>query len=234
MDKKDIIYLDNHLLVLNKKGGLLVQGDRSGDSTLLEEAKNYLKVEFKKPGNVFLGPVHRIDRPVSGVVLFARTSKAASRLSEQFRNGTPEKRYLAIVKGKTPDEGRWEDMLARKGATSYITDDGSGKSSSLSFRRLFYGEGCSLVEIKLETGRHHQIRVQFASRGFPILGDFRYGNKESFGNKTIALHAYSLTISHPILNNSMEFKAAPGKEWEQLDGFFRWKDSFLQEKPGSP
>ena len=205
MDESDIIFIDNHLLVISKLAGRLIQQDITGDPSLLDDAKLYLKKQFGKPGNVYLGLVHRIDRPASGVVLFARTSKAASRLSEQFRSGLPNKIYLAIAEGEVPDEGRWVDYISREGVTSHLAREGEGKESSLSFRRLKYNNGFSLVEVVLETGRHHQIRLQFSSRGYPLLGDFRYGSKIKFGDRAIALHAQSLTVIHPTLKEELVF-----------------------------
>jgi len=213
MNETAIIFIDNHLLVINKPAGRLVQKDSTGDPSLLEDAKKYLKEKFARPGNVYLGLVHRIDRPVSGVVLFARTSKAASRLSEQFRSGLPHKIYLAIAEGEVPEEGSWTDYISREGVTSRLTQKGEGKEARLSFRRLKYNNGLSLVEIYLETGRHHQIRLQFSSRGYPLLGDFRYGSKIKFGNKAIALHARSLTVIHPTLKEETEFTAEPESFW---------------------
>lgn len=213
MNETDIIFIDNHLLVINKPAGILVQKDSTGDTSLLEEAKHYIKETFGKPGNVYLGLVHRIDRPVSGVVVFARTSKAASRLSQQFRSGTPEKVYHAIAEGEVPEEGNWTDYISREGATSRIAKKGEGKEARLSFRRLKYNNGRSLVEVRLETGRHHQIRLQFASRGYPLLGDFRYGSKIKFGDKAVALHSSSLTVSHPTLNKEMQFTSPHESFW---------------------
>ena len=216
MNESNILFIDNHLLAINKPAGKLTQQDITGDISLLEDAKHYLKERFGKPGNVYLGLVHRIDRPVSGLVLFARTSKAASRLSEQFRLGTPHKIYLAIAEGEVPDEGKWLDYISREGVTSHLAKKGEGKESRLSFRRLKYKNGLSLVEVRLETGRHHQIRLQFSSRGYPLLGDFRYGSKIKFGNKAIALHAQSLTVIHPTLKEEIKFTAEAESFWSDF------------------
>ncbi|MBE9536204.1 MAG: RluA family pseudouridine synthase [Proteobacteria bacterium] len=213
MNESDIIFIDNHLLAINKSAGRLVQKDATGDPSLLEDAKHHLKEIFGKPGNVYLGLIHRIDRPVSGLILFARTSKAASRLSEQFRSGTPHKIYLAIAEGELPDKGRWLDYISRDGVTSRLAQKGEGKEARLSFRRLKYNNGLSLVEIELETGRHHQIRLQFSSRGYPLLGDFRYGSKIKFGDRAVALHAHSLTLTHPTLNEKIKFTSEPESFW---------------------
>ena len=213
-EKLDVIYCDNHILVINKPAGMLIQGDKTGDPSLFEYAKSYIKDKYNKPGNVYLGLVHRLDRPVSGVVIFARTSKAASRLSNQFKERTTEKIYTAIVEGKVPTEGDFEDSIARRGVTSYIAKDGEGSHADLHFSRLSYKDGFSLVRIRLGTGRHHQIRVQFASRGYPILGDFRYGSSLKFGNRAIALHSSSLTIIHPTTKEEMTFTSKPEKSWQ--------------------
>ena len=208
-----IIYQDNHLLVVNKPAGQLVQGDQTGRTTLLEEAKAWLKDQYAKPGNVFLGLVHRLDRTASGVVVLARTSKAAARLSEEIRNHRPRKTYWALVAGEVPLTGRVVDRLERREYTSHIVAAPGGKEASLGSKRLCYAEGVSLVEIHLETGRHHQIRVQFAHRGFPILGDRRYGSLRPFAKDAIALHARQMVIRHPTQGKEMSFVAKPGENW---------------------
>ena len=209
----NVIYEDNHLLVVNKPAGQLVQGDQTGRSTLLEEAKAWLKEKYHKPGNVFLGLVHRLDRPASGVVVLARTSKAASRLSEEIRSRRPRKSYWAQVAGEVPPKGRWTDHLQRDEFTSRVVTAPAGKESRLSYTKLRFAQGVSLVEIALETGRHHQIRVQFAHRGFPILGDRRYGSLQAFGDNAIALHAREMVIRHPTLGEEMAFVAEPDEDW---------------------
>lgn len=209
----DILYEDNHLLVVNKPAGQLVQGDQTGRPTLLEEAKAWLKEKYNKPGNVFLGLVHRLDRPASGVVVLARTSKAASRLSEEIRSRRPRKTYWAKVAGEIPPHGYFVDQLERDEFNSRVVIAPAGKEARLSYKRLNYENGISLVEITLETGRHHQIRVQFSHRGFPILGDRRYGSKQAFGANAIALHAREMVIRHPIQDEEMSFTADPSGEW---------------------
>lgn len=208
---ENIIYEDNHLLVVNKPAGILVQGDITGDESLLEIAKKYIKEKYNKPGNIFLGLVHRLDRPTSGVIVFARTSKAASRLSKQFREKTIEKYYVALVQGKIPKSGILKDKISRNGATSKIGY--TGKQAELKYKLLKYKNNISKVEIKLITGRHHQIRVQFAERGNPILGDFRYGSKIKFGNKALALHAFSISLIHPTKKEKMIFDFKPDDYW---------------------
>jgi RluA family pseudouridine synthase len=213
-----ILYEDNHLLVVNKPAGQLVQGDQTGRGTLLEEAKAWLKDKYDKPGNVFLGLVHRLDRTASGVVVLARTSKAAARLSEEIRNHRPRKIYWALVAGEVPLAGRFIDRLERHEYTSQVVDAPGGKEASLGYNRIYCAEGVSLVEITLETGRHHQIRVQFAHRGFPILGDRRYGSLQPFAADAIALHARAMVIRHPTRGEEMSFVAEPGDDWPDRRG----------------
>ncbi len=207
----EVIYMDNHLLVVRKPAGMLVQGDRTGNISLLDYGKAYVKAAFNKPGDAFLGLVHRLDRPTSGVVVFARTSKAAARLSEQFRTQRVGKIYWALVEGKTPREGRMADRLLRAGPSSKISDN--GREAVLGFRRLRFEQGISWVEIRPKTGRHHQIRVQFAHRGHPVLGDLRYGARIGFPEKSLALHARALTLSHPTRREEMTFEAALEAFW---------------------
>ena len=211
----DILYIDNHLLVVNKPAGVLVQGDDTGDECLLDIGKSYIKKEFNKPGNVFLGLIHRLDRPVSGVIVMGRTSKAASRLSDQFRRRATRKVYWALVEGKTPEQGTLINEMDRKEATSFIARKGQGKLAELSYRRLKFlkKSNCSLVEVELKTGRHHQIRLQFSHIGHSLLGDFRYGSKIKFPNRTIALHARQLFIEHPTKKEPMEFTVEPPASW---------------------
>jgi len=213
-----ILFEDNHLLVVNKPAGQLVQGDQTGRATLLEETKVWLKEKYDKPGNVFLGLVHRLDRTASGVVVLARTSKAAARLSEEIRNHRPRKIYWALVAGEVPLSGGFVDRLERNEYTSQIVDAPGGKEARLSYNRLCYAESISFVEITLETGRHHQIRVQFAHRGFPILGDRRYGSQQLFAADAIALHAREMVIRHPTRGEEMSFVAEPNEDWPSRQG----------------
>lgn len=209
-----ILYQDNHLLVVDKPAGILMQGDQTGDITLLEIARNYIKEKYQKPGEVFLGLVHRIDRPASGVVVFARTSKAAARLTAQFQTKQVTKIYRVLAEGRIPDSGTWTDDILRDGVTSRIVKSGKGQPAELRFRRLNYENGYSLAEVEIITGRHHQIRVQFAHRGFPVFGDLRYGSKTKFNDGTaIALHSYSLSFNHPTKNERMTFTSEPDALW---------------------
>jgi 23S rRNA pseudouridine1911/1915/1917 synthase len=197
---KAVLFEDNHLIAVFKPAGLLTQADATGDASLLEMTRAWLKEKYKKPGNVFLGLVHRLDRPVSGVVLFAKTSKAAGRLSEQFRLRSLKKEYLALVESGLEPFGtlshfvRWENDRA---IASGDESDG-GKAARLSYRVRDSARGLSLIEISLETGRKHQIRSQFAAAGFPIVGDKRYGSGIVFQSKGIGLMALRLQFSHPV------------------------------------
>ncbi|MCU0573950.1 MAG: RNA pseudouridine synthase [Syntrophobacteraceae bacterium] len=217
LDDWPVLHLDNHLLALYKPAGLLVQGDETGDPCLLELARDWLKARYAKPGRVFLGMVHRLDRPVAGVLLFARTSKAAARLSDQFRMGVAEKRYLAIVEGRMlDDEGRLAHRLERGDNRSTRVLEGSraeGQEARLSYRVLDRTESQSLVEISLETGRRHQIRVQLAHVGHPIVGDLRYGAAAPLPSAQIALLARKLTILHPTLKTTLSFQSPLPTGW---------------------
>lgn len=216
----EVLYLDNHLLVVMKPAGLLSQEDRSGDPDLVAEAKRYIKARFDRPGNVFVGLVHRLDRNVSGVMVLARTSKAASRLSKQFREGTPSKRYLALVEGRLLGAGREVAYLhKKKGVVSIVRPSHpGGKRAVLSWQSLAVSRTRSLIQISLETGRSHQIRVQLSALGHPILGDRKYGASAGFsGHQSLALHAYKLAFKHPTLKKAVTFSALPPASWS---GFF--------------
>lgn len=221
-----VIYEDNHLLGIVKPAGLLVQGDRTGDPTALEWAKAYLKEKYAKPGNVFVGLVHRIDRPVSGVVLFARTSKAASRLARAFQTRSVEKRYMGVVAGGTlPDEGRITSYLERTHLKSRIASapSRSAKQSELDYRVMARGRLHDLVECVLHTGRHHQIRLQLAHEGAAIVGDLKYGAPQPLPDKSIALHAGILRVAHPVRDVEVELAAAPPSKgpWAEFQSTLR-------------
>ena len=203
-----IIYEDNHLLVVEKPQNVLVQADNTNDLDLLTSLKKYIKEKYNKPGEVYLGLVHRLDRPVGGVMVFARTSKAASRLSNMIRMHEFEKNYLAIVEGKVPDEGVFEDYLLKLENENKTIVDKNGKYSKLSYKLLSYKDGLSLVKIKLDTGRSHQIRVQFSSRGYALWGDQKYNSKAKVGEQ-IALWSYELKFKHPVREELMNFKCDP-------------------------
>lgn len=199
-----ILYEDNHLLVVEKPINMPTQEDDSKDPDLLNELKKYIKEKYNKPGNVYLGLVHRLDRPVGGVMVFAKTSKAASRLSEQVRTHKLEKSYYAVIEGKL-ESGTLKDKLLKDPKTNNTIVSPNGKESVLSFENITYKDGLSLVDIKLETGRSHQIRVQFSSRNHPLYGDQRY-NKHAKVGEQIALFAYKLSFEHPVTKERLEFK----------------------------
>ncbi len=205
LPKINIIYEDNHLLVVEKPINIPVQEDSSGDIDLLTILKRYRIKNENKKGDAYLGLVHRLDRPVSGIIVFAKTSKAATRLSKQIQNNTFHKTYFAVIEGKIKEEGIFEDYLTKdkKTNTSYVTDKEKGKYSKLEYKVLSSKENMSLVKIKLITGRSHQIRVQFSTRGHPLVGDSRYGNNIS--NINIALFSQSITFLHPITKKELTF-----------------------------
>lgn len=214
LPKINILFEDNHLLVVEKPINIPVCEDESKDLDLLTILKNYIKDRDKKPGNVYLGLVHRLDRPVGGVMVFAKTSKAASRLSKQVMERQLEKTYVAVVCGKVCEDGKWTDYLVKdkKKNQSYVTDKAHGKEAKLSYKRLDYKNGFSLVEIYLETGRSHQIRVQFSSRGFPLVGDAKY-NKNHDGKTSVALYARVLSFYHPITKEKLVFELEMPKRY---------------------
>lgn len=249
-----VLYEDNHLLAVWKPARVLTIGDESGDETLTQRAKEYIAEKYDKPGKVYLGIVHRLDGPVSGVVLFARTSKAAGRITEQFRAGTVRKVYHAIVEGTvSPPEAVCTDWLLKNPATNVVRRVAPGtdgaKACSLSYRRLQTFQAVttpisekppvhrgkhrrkgkpqplpqgkaalhkfSLIEVLPTTGRSHQIRVQLASRGYPIFGDVKYGSRHTFEG-TIALHAVELTFEHPTLREPLTITAPVPELWQKL------------------
>ncbi|MFZ0448314.1 MAG: RNA pseudouridine synthase [Desulfatiglandaceae bacterium] len=215
-DRIKILYEDNHLLGLYKPAGMLTQGDRTGDLSLLDWAKAWLKKRYMKPGKAFLGLVHRLDRPVAGAVLFARTSKAASRLSAQIREHKIRKTYWAIVQGRPrPPEGKSKAFLTRRGSKSIITTqhDPSGRAAELTYRVLESRGPFSLVEIALITGRHHQIRCQFAALGCPILGDLKYGFSHALPSRNIGLLARSLICRHPTRPVDVTLESPIPDDW---------------------
>ena len=209
-----ILYEDNHLLALNKWPGQIVQGDKTGDVCMADEIKAFLKERDGKPGNVFCGVIHRLDRPVSGVVVFAKTSKALSRMNELVKSRDFRKTYLAVVKNAPPTPtGRLEDMLVRneKLNKSFVTTDTSrpdAKSASLDYRLVAVSKGgYHLLEVELHTGRHHQIRCQLAHIGCPVKGDLKYGAPRSNPDGSICLHAYRLSFEHPVRHETVSIEA---------------------------
>lgn len=201
----NIIYEDNHLLVVEKPINIPVQEDSSKDKDLLNILKEYIKEKYMKKGNVYLGLVHRLDRPVGGVIVFAKTSKCASRLSDQIRNKTFKKTYYAIVCGKLEQQGIYKDKLLKDTKKNIVKIDKKGKDSELEYNLIEYKEGYSLVKINLKTGRSHQIRVQFSSRNHALYGDQKY-NKSSKVGEQIALFSSSIELIHPTTKEKLLFK----------------------------
>lgn len=213
----EILYLDNHLVAVRKPAGILIQSDDSGEPSLLERVKEWLKKESGKPGNVYLGMVHRLDRPVSGVTLFARTSKAASRLSEQFRQHTTRKIYRAVVEGSLwPESASLVHYLRKEKtlkATVFPRETPQTQRAELSYTLVESLARASIVEIELVTGRFHQIRAQLSFAGYPILGDVKYGAHQSLPERQIALYAMKLIFAHPVTKEEITLESPPPKGW---------------------
>lgn len=215
MMKLNVIYEDNHLILVEKPPNILSQSDVTGDKDMVMFVKEYLKEKYHKPGNVYLGLLHRLDRPVGGLLLFAKTSKAAARMTKQIKQHLVKKTYLAVVSGKVfPKTGVFQDYLKKlSNGNTIVTNKNDGKYAELSYTVLDYQleEDTSLVKIQLKTGRHHQIRVQFSSRGFPLCGDQRYGKQDK---TQIALYAYQLEFIHPVTKEVKKFEIFPkGDYW---------------------
>ena len=218
-----VVYEDNHVIIVNKSSSEIVQGDKTGDKPLSETVKEYIKEAYAKPGNVFLGVVHRLDRPVSGVVLFARTSKALPRLNDMFRNGEVRKTYWAIVKDAPPQpSGTLEHWLVRneKQNKSYAYDREvpNSKKAILNYRVIGSSDNYYLLEVDLKTGRHHQIRCQLAKMGCSIKGDLKYGAKRSNPDGSISLHARCISFTHPVSKKPIEAVAPVPEDnlWQSL------------------
>ena len=201
----DVLYEDNHLLVVIKPINIPVQADSSHDNDLLSMLKEYIRVKYNKPGNVYLGLVHRLDRPVSGIMVFAKTSKCASRLSDQVRTGKFKKIYNAVVLNKIEESGKLENYLLKDTKNNIVRVDNNGKLSILYFKKLKEKNGLNLIEIELKTGRSHQIRVQLSYNGNPLYGDQKY-NKDAKVGEQLALFAKRLEFYHPISNELMTFE----------------------------
>lgn len=199
----EVIYEDNHIIIVNKCPGEIVQGDKTGDEPLVETVRRFIKEKYDKPGNVFCGVVHRLDRPVWGLVVFAKTSKALSRLNEMFREGKVKKTYLALTRNKPPkDQDRiihYISTTERNNKSYASTQPKKGaKEAALSYRLLGSSDRYHLLEVNLETGRKHQIRVQLSAIGCPIKGDLKYGDKRSNPDGSISLQAHSIEFEHPV------------------------------------
>ena len=210
----DLLYEDNHLLIINKRPSQIVQGDKTGDQPLSESIKEFIKVRDQKPGNVFLGVVHRLDRPVSGAVIFAKTGKALTRLNNMLKNGEIQKTYWAVVKNRPPDEqGRLVHYLQRNEQKNKSFAFGNPIANSqlaeLTYQIAAKSDEYYLLEIRLLTGRHHQIRSQLAKIGCPIKGDLKYGYYRSNTNGSIHLHARKIELIHPVSKKNLEVIADP-------------------------
>ena len=209
-----VIYEDNHIIVINKTASEIVQGDKTGDTPLSETVKQYIKEKYAKPGNVFIGVTHRLDRPVSGLVILAKTSKALSRLNEMFKNSEVKKTYWAIVKEipKEP-EGELVHFLVRNEkqnkSYAYEKEVPGSKKAILYYRLIGRSQNYYLLEVDLKTGRHHQIRCQLAKMGCPIKGDLKYGFPRSNEGGGISLHARSITFKHPVSREMITITAKP-------------------------
>lgn len=221
-----VVYEDNHIIVVNKTASEIVQADKTGDTPLSETVKQYLKEKYQKPGNVFLGVTHRLDRPVSGLVIFAKTSKALTRLNEMFRAGEVKKTYWAVVKNAPKEsEGELVHFLVRneKQNKSYAYDKEvpNSKKAVLGYRLIGRSENYYLLEVDLKTGRHHQIRCQLAKMGCPIKGDLKYGSPRSNPDGSICLHARRVRFVHPVSKELIELKAPlpEGNLWKGFELF---------------
>jgi 23S rRNA pseudouridine1911/1915/1917 synthase len=212
-----VLYEDNHVIIVSKSAGEIVQGDKTGDTPLSETVKAYIKEKYQKPGAVYLGVVHRLDRPVSGVVLFARTSKALARLNEMFRTGAVQKTYWALVQNlPSQPEATLTHYLVRNEqknkSFAYATERPGAKKAVLDYRVIGHTDRYHLLEVHLHTGRHHQIRCQLAAIGCPIRGDLKYGAPRSNPDGSISLHARSIQFEHPVSHVTVHVEAPPPTE----------------------
>lgn len=219
----EVVYEDNHIIIVNKQSGEIVQGDKTGDRPLSETVKEYIKVKYHKPGNVFLGVVHRLDRPVSGLVVFAKTSKALARLNEMFRKGDVHKTYWAIVKSTpTQSEAELNNWIVRneKQNKSYAYDHEvkNSKNARLRYSILARTDRYTLLEVNLMTGRHHQIRCQLSHMGCPIKGDLKYGFPRSNPDGSISLMAKRIEFVHPVSKDTIQIEAPTPSDalWKAL------------------
>jgi len=211
----EVVYEDNHVIIVNKRSGEIVQGDKTGDTPLSEMVAQYLKEKYQKPGNVFVGVTHRLDRPVSGLVVFARTSKALARLNRMFAEGEVHKTYWAIVEGVCPKEdGAWMEAThwltrneQQNKSYAYDHEVPRSKKAVLSYRVIGRGDRYSLLEVRLMTGRHHQIRCQLSRLGMPIKGDLKYGARRSNPDGSISLLSHNVAFVHPVSKASVSVDA---------------------------
>lgn len=221
-DNLEVLFEDNHLIVINKRVGDIVQGDKTGDKPLSEVVKEYIAEKYNKPGKVFLGVAHRLDRPTSGIVIFAKTSKALERLNKMFREKSIEKTYWALVEGRPDDSERTLMHYLKKNpknnkSSAFSKESADTKKAILHFKTLLNLDRYTLLEINLETGRHHQIRCQLSVTGHPIKGDLKYGSKRSNKDGGIHLHAAKIRFIHPVKKEELIIKAsAPEDELWKL------------------
>lgn len=229
LPKITILYEDNHIIAVNKRSSDIIQGDKTGDKPLNEIVKEYLKIKNEKPGDVFLGTVHRIDRPVSGVVIFAKTTKALVRLNRMFQDKEIQKTYWAVVKNKPQkNEGHLSHYLLKNQkknkSFAYSHEFKDAKKAELTFKLIYSYQNYYLLEVTPLTGRHHQIRVQLSTIGSPIKGDLKYGDKRSNLDASIHLHARSIQFIHPVKNKPIEIVANPNKKdplWKEAADIFK-------------
>ncbi len=227
----NIVYEDNHIIVVVKPQNILSQSDITGDEDMLSIVKAYVKEKYNKPGNVYIGLVHRLDRPTGGLMVFARTSKSASRLSEQLANRKFKKEYLAVVEGKVKQKhARLENYIKKDIRTNMVTlctrSDSDAKLAILNYTLLSATEELSLLKVNIETGRPHQIRVQLANMKNPLFGDYKYGAKTREGQKTdaLALWAYKLEFEHPVTKAKMKFSSLPTQDSTPWNLFYLEKE----------
>ena len=225
MPPMNVLYEDNHIIIINKAAGEIVQGDKTGDKSLCDTMKQYIKEKYAKPGNVFIGLPHRLDRPVSGVVVFAKTSKALERLNGMFRDGNVKKIYWAITKGKPlKAEGEISSWILRNEkmnkSFSYPKEVKGSKHALLSYTLKAASQNYNLIEVELKTGRHHQIRCQLASIGCPIKGDLKYGAQRSNPDGSISLHARYIEFIHPVSKQLIQMTAPVPADrlWQSFEG----------------
>ena len=229
IDNIEVLYEDNHIIAINKKSSDIVQGDKTGDTPLNEIVKHYIKIKYNKPGDVYLGTIHRIDRPVSGVVLFAKTSKALERLNKMFKEKTIQKTYWAIVKNKPEKNTDHLIHYLRKNtknnkSSAYIQPKGDAKKSELKYKLVHEFNNFYLLEVTPYTGRHHQIRVQLSAIGCPIKGDLKYGFNRSNKDASISLHARKIEFIHPVKKEPVSITAPANKSdnlWEEANRLFK-------------
>ena len=219
-----VLYEDNHIIVINKAAGEIVQGDKTGDASLCDTMKQYIKEKYAKPGNVFIGLPHRLDRPVSGIVVFAKTSKALERLNRMFSEGAVKKIYWALTKGKpTPVEADIDSWILRNEkmnkSFSYPKEVKGAKRALLHYRLAAASQNYNLIEVELKTGRHHQIRCQLSSIGCPIKGDLKYGAQRSNPDGSISLHARYIEFTHPVSKEQIAITAPlpSDKLWQSFE-----------------